>query len=314
MNRQFLSLVKSGMMWQDEIEQLNEEFPCIHETLQPVCNLLYKLLSLSQVIEYGQHGVVGFLQLEINIMPCKPETLSALTILPLDVKVQLIFNALLTCNVTKQSINIMDDGSVKEKIFLLGNIAKQKLLVDDLKDTEKIKEYIDGALTCACILFAIKNNLILEKYIDPVIMACFCCAIDEVPPRLAAKSGPTGVTIAAQFMVILKHAWLLASLLGLEELLLLPSTIFQPFIYIPLHGTAFKISQKECFYNDDAVVLEFYKSFSGNKTFTKYKNLITSTDCFFNSVINQYLRTKAVLLDCKISGTTKKSVKIKKKK
>ena len=56
------------------------------------------------------------------------------------------------------------------------------------------------------------------------------------------------------------------------------------------------------------------KSCSGNKTFTKYKNLITSTDCFFNSVINQYLRTKAVLLDCKISGTTKKSVKTKKKK
>ena len=74
-------------------------------------------------------------------------------------------------------------------------------------------------------------------------------------------------------MVILKHARLLASLLGLEELLLLPSTIFQPFIYIPLHGTAFKISQKERFYNDDALVLEFYKYFSGNKTFIKYKTL-----------------------------------------
>ena len=68
MDRQFLSLVKNGVMWRDEIEQLDEDLPCIHETLQPVRNLLYKLLSLSQVTEYGQHGVVG-----LNQKPCQLE-------------------------------------------------------------------------------------------------------------------------------------------------------------------------------------------------------------------------------------------------
>ena len=89
-------------------------------------------------------------------------------------------------------------------------------------------------------------------------MACFCCAMDEVPPKLAARPGPTGVTITAKFMVVLKHARLLVSLLGLEELLPSPSTVFQPFIYIQLHGTTFKISLKECYY-EDVEFLKYYK-------------------------------------------------------
>ena len=316
MDRQFLALVKNGILWRDEIEQLDEKLPCIHEVLQPVRKLLYKLLCLSHVTEYGQNSVAGFAQLAINITPCEPNTLSTLTTLPLDVKIQIIFNALLACGFTRENIDIMDDDGIKENIFLLGNALKQKLpgaAVDGLKDIEKIKEYIGASLTCACILFAIKNELTVEKYTDPVIMACFCCAIDEVPPKLAARPGPTGVTIAAHFMVILKHARLLASLLGLEELLPLPSTIFQPFVYIPLHGTAFKISRKERFHNEDADILVYYKDISCNKSFIKYKNLITSTDCCYASVVEQFLRTKEVLLDRKISGTHK-SVKTKKKK
>ena len=128
--------------------------------------------------------------------------------------------------------------------------------------------------------------------------------MDETPQKLAARPGPTGITIAAQFMVILKHARLLASLLGLEELLPLPSTIFQPFIYIPLHGTAFKISQKDRFHNEDAEILEYYKDISSNKSFIKYKNLTTSTaGCCYDSVIDQYLKTKAALLEHKTLGT-----------
>ena len=317
-DRQFLGLIKKGIMWRSEIEQLDESLPCIHEILQPVRKLLYKLLCLSHVTEYGQDHIDGFVRLRIDITPCKPETLSALTKLPFDIKTKLMFNALLTC--TDQDIGIMDDDSITDRIFLLGNVLKQKLLFaaadEPPKDIEKIKEYIGAALTCACILFVIKNKLIPDmKYIDALIMACFSCAMDETPPKLAARPGPTGVTIGAQFMLVLKQARMLASLLGLEELLPLPSNIFQPFIYIPLHGTAFKICQKERFYNEDKKASEYYKGISLNKSFVKYKNLITiaTTDCF-DSVVNQYLSTKVTLLDHKITATTQKAIKAKKKK
>ena len=259
-----------------------------------------------------------FVEVNIWVNKCKPETLSTLIIQPFSVvtQLQLMFNALQACMERDiDYIKEMDDEDITEEIFLLEDITKQKLPIapiDELKDNEKIKEYIGAALTCACISFVIKNKLIPGKYTDPVIIACFCCAIDEVPPKLAGRPGPTGVTIAAQFMVILKHARLLASLLGLEELLPLPSTIFQPFIYIPLHGTAFKIFRKERFYNEDTQIFEYYKDISLNKSFIKYKNLITSADCCYASAIDQYLKTKTVLLDRK-SLDTHKSIKTKKK-
>ena len=317
MDRQFLGLIKNGIMWRSEIEQLDELLPCIHEILQPIRKLLYKLLCISCVTEYGQDHIDNFVQLRIDVIPCKPETLSGLTKLPFDIKTKLMYNALLTC--TDQNIGIMDDDSITERIFLLENVLKQKLPIAAADDHEPqdTGEYIGAALTCACILFAIKNKLIPEKYTDALIMACFCCAMDEMPPKLAARPGPTGVTIGAQFMVILKHARLLASLLGLEELLPLPSSIFQPFVYIPLHGTAFKISQKERFHNEDKKVAEYYKDILFNKSFMKYKNLITTTDCGFDSVVIQYLRTKVMLLEHKISVTTyaQKAInKTKKKK
>ena len=303
---QFLALVKNGIMWRYEIEQLDERFPCIHETLQPVRMLLYKLLCIPRVTEYGQHGMDTFGRFIIKVKPCKPETLRDLTELPLSLKIQLIFNALLTCAEQKLSIEHMDDDDIREKIFLLGNL-KQTLHIAAADESEKIKEYIGAALTCACILFVIKNKLIPKKCIDALIMACFCCAMDETSPKLAARPGPTGVTIGAQFMVILRHARLLASLLGLEELLPLPSSIFQPFIYIPLHGTAFKIFRKQHFYNDDKLVLEYYIDLLLNKSFIKYRKCITTTttptDCFAD-IVDQYLSTKVVLLDRKVSATT----------
>ena len=93
-NRQFLGLVKNSIMWRSEIEQLDDWLPCIHEILQPVRELLYKLLCLSHAVtEYGQHCIDSYVRLRIDIIP---ETLSALTKLPFDVKTKLMFNALLT--------------------------------------------------------------------------------------------------------------------------------------------------------------------------------------------------------------------------
>ena len=292
----FLSLVKNGIMWRHGIEQVEKDMPCIHEILQPVRMLLYKLLCISDVTEYGQRGMNQFVHPKVSVTPCRPVTLLDLNAQPPHVKIQLIFNALLTC--TEENLRRKSDAFLIERIFLLGNVLRQKFTIaatGDLEDTEKIKEFFGAVLTCTCILFAIRNQLIPEKYINPVIMACFCCAMDEVPPRLAGRPGPTGVTIAAQFMVILKHARLLASLLDLEELLPLPSVIFQPFIYIPLHGTAFKISEKERFYNDDKEVRRYYEDLSTNKSFIKYRNLMTTAECSFASVVEQYLSTKEVL-------------------
>ena len=128
LDRQFLALVRNGIMWRYEIEQLDEQFPCIHKILRPVRMLLYKLLCISHVTEYGQYGIDKFGQFEINVIPCEPETLSVLTKLPVSLKVQLMFNALLTCTEQKLSIEHMDDDDIRESIFLLGSLNRHYIL------------------------------------------------------------------------------------------------------------------------------------------------------------------------------------------
>ena len=302
MHKNFLSFAKTGVVWRSEIEQLDERMPCIHEILQPARKLMYKLLCVPHITEYGQLGVDGYTKVEIDVNPCKVDTISALRDLPFDQKVVLVFNALLNCQV-KFGIEKMNDDSVVNEIFLLKGIVDQKILGVDLKDSDsdEAEDFFRATLTCVCLLFAVKCNLVCEPYITPLIMTCFCCTLGRTPPKLAARPGPTGVTIASQFMVILQHARLIASLLGLHIYLPLPSTIFQPFVYIPLHGTAFKFSQKEKFHGDDVKIKNFYDNMSTNRSFRKFKNLVTSADSFA-TIMNEYINTKRDLLQVSASS------------
>jgi len=305
MHKNFLSFTKTGVVWRSEIEQLDESKSCIHEIMQPARELIYKLLCIPHVTEYGQLGIDGYTKVEINVNPCKVDTISALRDLQFDQKVMLVFNALLNCQV-KFGIEKMNDNS---EIFLFKDVADLKVCGVDLKDSDsdEAKDFFRATLTCACLLFAVKCDVVSEPYITPLIMACFCCALGKTPPNLAARPGPTGVTIASQFMVILQHARLIASLLGLHVYLPLPSTIFQPFVYIPLHGTAFKISRKDRFHGDDTKIKEFYNSNSANRSFRKFKDLLKSANNFA-TIVDEYMSTKRDLLQV---TTTSKSGKKK---
>ena len=115
MDPQFLALVKNGIMWRYEIEQIDKALPCIYDILQPVRKLLYRLLCISDVTEYGRRGMRRFVQPEVSVNPCEPETLSVLTTLPFDVRIQLIFNAMLNC--TEQSVRKWGDHNNITKHF-----------------------------------------------------------------------------------------------------------------------------------------------------------------------------------------------------
>ena len=62
MDPQFLALVKNGIMWRYEIKQNDKALPCVHDILKPVRKLLYRLLCISDVTEYGQCGMDRFVQ------------------------------------------------------------------------------------------------------------------------------------------------------------------------------------------------------------------------------------------------------------
>ena len=129
---------------------------------------------------------------------------------------------------------------------------------NDLEMPAGFDPSLNAVLTCSCLVFARKHHIVTEEHFTPLLLACFSCAIGRMPPPTSSRPGPKGVTIAAQFMTVLQLAIWLASIVGLQKVLPLPSTIFQPFAYIPFHDTAFKITQKYKFHGQKAQALKQY--------------------------------------------------------
>uniref|UniRef100_A0A1X7T2C1 Uncharacterized protein n=1 Tax=Amphimedon queenslandica TaxID=400682 RepID=A0A1X7T2C1_AMPQE len=160
-----------------------------------------------------------------------------------------------------------------------------------------------------------KVELITCKGEADNLMAEYMRVHEKLPPRISARPGPKGVTMSSHLMITLTHARWLLSLLGIHQELPLPSSVFQPYVYIPLHGTAFKLKQKEKFYGDDAPAKEYYELLSKDRVFQDFKRCICSGSAIDNigTVCVQYVRTKDAikeLLDKKApSRKTSKSRK-----
>lgn len=251
--KQCLSVVKNGIYWRDTIGQLDEKLPCIHERLLPIRAVIYQLLCCPEVREYGQTKVKEFVcRQPVITKSCQPTDLERLRGLSYQQKIAILHSVLI--------------GTIS-----LPRGMRSLLTIAPIMDCEPAN--VGPVLTCTCFIFALRNDLLPVNYITPLLLACFHCSLGKYPPRLSARPGPTGVTIASQFMLLLEHAQWFLSLLGIYEFPL-PSAVFQPYIYIPLHVTAFKLDQKEKFHNDDCQAKEHYTRLSKDKAFVDFQRCI----------------------------------------
>ncbi|XP_019854964.1 PREDICTED: uncharacterized protein LOC109583896 [Amphimedon queenslandica] len=296
LDRKCLPVVKNGILWRDEIEQLDDELPCIYDVLQPVRMIIYKLLCCESVTEFGQSKINEYAQKQIKVNPCMPEDIDTL----------------------------IEELSREQKISLLVEVFKEPYHIvllksftksfKDIPPTSRVPD-IGSLLACVCFIYSYQNKLIPEDYVTPILQAFFYCSIEKLPPRISARPGPKGVTMSSHLMITLTHARWFLSLLGIHQELPLPSSVFQPYVYIPLHGTAFKLKEKQKFHGDDAPAKEYYELLSKNKVFQDFKRCICSGSAIDNigAVCVQYACTKDAikeLLDKKAqSRKTSKSRK-----
>ena len=300
MDRKCLPVVKNGILWRDEIEQLSDKLHCIYDVLQPVRVIIYKLLCCESVTEFGQSKINEFVQIRIRVpSPCMPKDLNTL-------------REEISC---EQKISLFVEVFKLKKPYRIHLLQPLILQPQDIPPVNRVPD-IGSLLACVCFIYSYRNNLIPEDYVTPLLQSFFYCSLKKLPPRISARPGPTGVTISSHLMITLTHAQWFLSLLGIHQELPLPSCVFQPYVYIPLHGTAFKLKQKEKFYGNDAPAKEYYELLSKNKVFQDFKKCICSGSAIDNigAVSVQYVHTKEAikeLLDKKAQGS--KMSKSKKK-
>lgn len=302
LNPKFLSIIICGIFWRINVVQLEDDGKCIHSHLLAIRRLMYKLVCVNEVMEYGQSLVKSMIFGEKVAIPlCEENLLGRLRQLSFEQRMLVIFNVF-----TKATHAGLSPELLETSIVLSPSINLD----------------ICAVLSCTCLLYAISHDIVPKEYIFPLILSCFCCSLQEKSPKLAARPGPKGVTIASRFMSILQHTIWLASLLGLGQELPLPSAIFQPFVYIPLHITVFKINQKEKFYGEDAEAKEFYHNLSSNEVAKDFMHCICDNHAAdnFRAVIIQYMATKDQLQDYfkrkkkKADSNSKKSKSSRKQK
>ena len=277
--RDCLPVVRNGILWRDEIEQLDNKSYCIYDVMSPVRSIIYKLLCCSSVTEYGQDKIDGFVEKTVDIIrPCIPRDFHALRAqLSPDQKISLLVS------VMKEPHRFVKHQSFSESLL-------------QIPPTDRVPD-MGSLLTCVCFIYSRRNNLIPDEYVTPLLLSCLYCSLGELPPRISSRPGPTGVTISSHFMVILKHARWFLSLLGLHEQLPLPSSVFQPYVYVHLHGTAFKIKQKEKFYGDDVRAKECYNLLCKNEGFKDFQKCICSDRAIDNigAVAVKYAGTRDII-------------------
>uniref|UniRef100_A0A1X7UDX3 XPG-I domain-containing protein n=1 Tax=Amphimedon queenslandica TaxID=400682 RepID=A0A1X7UDX3_AMPQE len=172
LDRKCLPVVKNGILWRDEIEQLDDELPCVYDVLQPVPMIIYKLLCCESVTEFGQSKINEFIQKRIKVLsPCIfPDDLSTLREeLSREQKISLLIEAF------------------KEPYYiaLLQPFAK---FLKDIPPTSRVPD-IGSLLACVCFIYSYRNKLIPEDYVTPILQAFFYCSLEKLPPRISARPG-----------------------------------------------------------------------------------------------------------------------------
>ena len=201
---------------------------CIDDLLLPIRQLIYKLLGLREVMEYGRTGGLSYSEIPVQVYGP-------------DSRLLLQFR----------------ERSKLERVCLLSTfLARATLLKESLADFQEPLKHVTldlsdavyqallkPLLLCASLLFSYElrsesrafcHDLVPDVYL---ITGCMCCL--GLPPRKVHLRPPSDfVDVATGFACIVKHSYYLASLLGLMEAMPLPGQIYQAATLIPFFQVA----------------------------------------------------------------------------
>ena len=217
LNQEFLSVINCGIYWRTSIQQF-EPAKCVHGKMLPVRKLMYSLLCLDLVTEYGQFVLND--QLAVEVIPL-PQTL-----LP----------------------QIRHDLAPWQRMMALYAVLTQdsnfvrnpEKLYDAIAEAQEQQFQFRSLLLYACrLVAAAKAGVATVDCLDPLILTCLCTSIGERSPKLLLRPDCRAVTSGSQFISVLEHAYLVSSLINLNDELPLPSELYKVPMYVSFHMVGF---------------------------------------------------------------------------
>ena len=236
MVRDLLPMAANSIHWRDSVVEIDQpermDHPpanCINDLLLPIRQLIYKLLGLQTVTEYGRTGKLSYSEIPVQVH--NPD--SSLLLPQFRERAELEKVCLLSTFLARASI-------LKESLADFQEPLKQATL--NISDTVH-QALLKTLPLCATLLFSYDLRGVSRTFCHDLvpdvflITGCMCCL--GLPPRkVHSRPSPEAINVATGFACIIKHSYYLASLLGLMEVMPFPGRMYQVAALIPLFYVA----------------------------------------------------------------------------
>ena len=252
---ELLSILNCGVYWRSPIVQF-EPATCVHAKLLPVRKLLYSLVCLDLVSEYGQFVERRGVTL-VKVTPLPPTILPRIRDTLTPQQRMLALYAALT-----------QDPDFVTNPERLCDAAIAPTIEDPLKQLFDFPPL----LIYACLVAAAKTGVASPDSLDPLILTCLCTSIGERSSKLMLRPDCRSVTCASQFTSVLEHAYILSSLFNLHDELPLPSELFKVPMYVSFHMVGLGESR---YRGPDGQLQEMYRNLIGALPMAPLKDVVT---------------------------------------
>ena len=220
-----LSVVKNGVYWRSVVrESLTLGHPSMHDLLLPVRKVMYALLGLKSVREFGRTSTHSFIESSIDVDIEDVQIIHSFWGMDSNAKMCGVFHLMVN------AYELSHPGAV-------GDVLKQ------VKETPlQMPISIRDAIMCAALLFTVKVNdtfqpphCFITTELSSLLVSCLTCCAQIPPHQTSLLPSMRAITLGSRFLYTLEHVYYLASVVGLGSELPQPKDLFYLMAFIPYH-------------------------------------------------------------------------------
>ena len=220
-----LSVVENAVYWRSIVgESLTLGHPSMHDLLLPVRKVIYMLLGLKSVREFGRTSTHSFAETSINVHVEDMQIIHSLQGIDNNAKMSGVFHLMVN------ACELSHPGAVKS-------------IIEQIKETPlQMPISIRDAIMCAALLFTTKVNdtfqpphCFIKTELSSLLVSCLTCCAQIPPHQTSLLPSMRAITLGNRFLHTLKHVYYLASVVGLGRKLPQPKDLFYPMAFIPYH-------------------------------------------------------------------------------
>ena len=236
-NNLLLPVAKKGILWRIMIiENLTLGQPCLSSLLLPLRMVMYALLGVQEVREYGRSQMEAYDEVVVPVCT-KPEDI--------ELGIQ-CFNSL---RKLKQSGRLVGMFRLMNKSLEVHSIANVKKVVNGVvHGSQKLPDLpgcrlVQSAMLCCCLKFIACLNKVsqpplarTDDELDAILVTCLTCATDgQIMPHIVnVMPSMRTFTVSEWFALILMHCYRVASLVGVASCPE-PKQMFYQMAFVPFH-------------------------------------------------------------------------------